>query len=344
MKHSKKILILWTSAAIVAMLWGGIALHGNARQGRAEAKKMAIQTLRSVAEQAVNREFEKLEIYRFLENKGDKKHTKRKNISKAGEFEIEVDSLKEAQGLYPLEIAGTKANILDDLGKFPLEQIGSQWKAEMNVRYGGMVCALSLEVHPLGSDDVRKVSVGDTTIIASRYDLGTYYLDDMYTMQLTAYALPGFWYCVDWANPLLWAMSGLFLCIACAGGLSYARSRKHKKTEKANVPVTAYQIGGCIYDSIQHTLAYGEETKDCTPQLAKLLLGFAQAPDFFLTNDKIDAICNWPSDDLGLNDRRRQTISSLKKLLSMDPSIQIQFVRGKRGYQLVISSDVQTAV
>ncbi|WP_301062536.1 hypothetical protein [Phocaeicola sp.] len=215
MKHSKKILILWTSAAIVAMLWGGIALHGNARQGRAEAKKMAIQTLRSVAEQAVNREFEKLEIYRFLENKGDKKHTKRKNISKAGEFEIEVDSLKETQGLYPLEIAGTKANILDDLGKFPLEQIGSQWKAEMNARYGGMVCALSLEVHPLGSDDVRKVSVEDTTIIASRYDLGTYYLDDMYTMQLTAYALPGFWCCVDWANPLLWAMSGLFLCIAC---------------------------------------------------------------------------------------------------------------------------------
>lgn len=343
MKHSKKILILWTSVAIVTMLLGGIALHGNARQGRAEVEKMAIPTLRSVAKQAVSRKFEELEVYMSWESKNDKKYTKRKAVSKAGEFEIEVDSLKEAQGLYPLEITGTKANILESLEEFPLEQMSSEWKAEMNARYGGTACALSLEVHPLGSDDVRKVSVGDTAIIASRYGLGTYYLDDMYTMRLTAYALPGFWCCVDWANPLLWAMSGLFLCIACAGGLSYARSRKHEKAEKANVPATAYQIGGCIYDSIRHTLAYGGETKDCTPQLAKLLLGFAQAPDFFLSNDEIDTLCNWCPDDLGLNDRRRQTISSLKKLLSMDPSIRIQFVRGKRGYQLVISPDAQAA-
>lgn len=59
-----------------------------------------------------------------------------------GEFEVIIDSLKEAQGLFPLDVVGFKADMLNYYGKFPLEEICLEWKAEMNDRYGGAMCAL----------------------------------------------------------------------------------------------------------------------------------------------------------------------------------------------------------
>lgn len=59
-----------------------------------------------------------------------------------GEFEVIIDSLKEAQGLFPLDVVGFKADMLNYYGKFPLEEICLEWKAEMNDRYGGVMCAL----------------------------------------------------------------------------------------------------------------------------------------------------------------------------------------------------------
>lgn len=53
-----------------------------------------------------------------------------------------IDSLKEAQGLFPLDVVGFKADMLNYYGKFPLEEICLEWKAEMNDRYGGAMCAL----------------------------------------------------------------------------------------------------------------------------------------------------------------------------------------------------------
>lgn len=49
-----------------------------------------------------------------------------------------------------------------------------------------------LKVNPMGKGIVQESSTGDETIIASQNDLGTYYLDGMYTMRLTAYMLPDF--------------------------------------------------------------------------------------------------------------------------------------------------------
>ena len=46
-------------------------------------------------------------------------------ITEEGEFEVTIDSLKEAQGLYLLEVVGYKADILNCYGKFPLEKIRS---------------------------------------------------------------------------------------------------------------------------------------------------------------------------------------------------------------------------
>ena len=66
---------------------------------------------------------------------------------------------------------------------FHWKRFGLEWKAEMNDRYGGVMCALFLKVNPMGKGIVQELSTGDETIIASQNDLGTYYLDDMYTMR-----------------------------------------------------------------------------------------------------------------------------------------------------------------
>lgn len=331
----KILVITWIGALVAVMLSWGAALHDNLRRGRAEAKEVAVQTLRSVAERVVNQEFEGLGInYMFFGDNG-KKSTTRKALSEAGEFEIVVDSLKEAQGLYSLESVGAKADMLNSCGKFPLEQICTEWKEETDARYDGAMCALSLKVHPLGSDGTQERSVGDETVIDSRYDLGTYYLDSMYTTWLTAYWMSGFWCCVDGTDALLWVLSGLFLFLLLAGGVFWVvRSRRNKQAEVSKEVATTCRIGECIFDCVKHTLTYNGETIACTSQSANLLLGFAKSPNLFLSMAEIDVLCHWSSDELGVKERRRTAISTLKKLLEVDKSIRIESVRGK-GYQIV---------
>ena len=75
----------------------------------------------------------------------------------------------------------------------------------------------------------------------------------------------------------------------------------------------------------------------CTPQAAKLLLGFAKSSELFLTNDEIAEICGWPLSDLNLGSRRRKAISLLGKLFEADDSVQILLLPERKGYQIVIS-------
>ena len=192
MKRYKKILMIWICAIVVVAVSVIVALYDNANQGQDVAKEVAVETLRKVAERVVNREFDGLGMFYAFGSDSGKKHTKRKAISENGEFEVIIDSLKEAQGLFPLDVVGFKADMLNYYGKFPLEEICLEWKAEMNDRYGGVMCALFLKVNPMGKGIVQELSTGDETIIASQNDLGTYYLDDMYTMRLTAYMLLDF--------------------------------------------------------------------------------------------------------------------------------------------------------
>lgn len=338
MKYSKKILKIWIGVvAVIAFSWGA-ALHDNARQGHVRAKEIAVQTLRRVAERVVNREFDELgESYSSFVNHS-KKHTKRKAMSETGILEVGIDSLKEAQGLYPLDFVGIKADMLNCRGEFPLEKICAEWKGEMDVRYGRVVCALSLEAHPWYKKNVRqKMSVGDTTIVVPPYDLGTYYLDGLYTMKLTAYMQLPAWCCIDGRDTLLQVLSALFLFVGMAGLAVYARHRMHKKKEKTMEQTIAYWFGEYMFDLINHTLTYQENCVMCKPQAAKLLLGFAKSTDLFLANDEIATICGWPLTDSNLDGRRRKAISLLNKLFDADDSVQICPTSGKEGYQMIIS-------
>lgn len=343
MKYSKRILVSWIGGVVMTVLLGGVALYDNACQGRAKAKEVAIQSLRSVAERVVTLKFEELEKIYVSVGNSHEKYPKRTWVSETGKYEVEVDSLKETQGLYPLEgNVAFKAHILNCYKKFPLEQIYKEWKDEMNARYEGAECALSLKVHSLENDSIQEKSVGEKTVIALSYDLGTYYLDSMYTMQLTVYTWVGFWACVDGTTLLLCVLSGLLLLLVLVGGVFYVvRFRKNEKKEIPHEVTTTYRIGECIFDPIHHTLTYREKTMACTPQPAKLLLGFVKTPDFFLSNEEIVRICGWSSEVVGINERRRTAIGSVKKLLAVDKSVQIQCVRERNGYQIVILPNSQ---
>ncbi|NVK94901.1 MULTISPECIES: DNA-binding response regulator [unclassified Bacteroides] len=336
-KHNKNILMIWIGTiAVVALSWGAVWCD-NARQGQGEAREVAIQTLRNVAERVINREFDKLEMCYVFKSDDGKKYAKRKSISETGELEVEVDSLKEARGLFPLETLGGKANMLNNCGKFPLEKICLEWEDEMNVRYGRVACALFLKVNPLGKAVCQESFAGEESVRALQYDLGTYYLDGMYTMKLTAYMQLDFRRYVDWTDSLLRLLSVFFLLVLLAGLVFYVRLRMHKEEETPKVPETVFRFGEYIFDAVCHTLIHEEGTMNCTPQAAKLLLGFAKAPDFFLTNDEIAAICGWHLEDLNLDARRRKAISLLKKMFKADGSVQICFVPEREGYQIVIS-------
>lgn len=116
MKRYKKILMIWICAIVVVAVSVIVALYDNANQGQDVAKEVAVETLRKVAERVVNREFDGLGMFYAFGSDSGKKHTKRKAISENGEFEVIIDSLKEAQGLFPLDVVGFKADMLNYYG------------------------------------------------------------------------------------------------------------------------------------------------------------------------------------------------------------------------------------
>ncbi len=337
MKRCNKITVIWTCAIVVVALFWGVALYNNARKGQAMAKEAALQTLRQVAEQVVNREFDDLGVYYVSSGNNGKRYTKRQVITEEGKFEVTIDSLKEAQGLYSLETVGYKADILNCYKKYPLEKIRSEWQEEMDAQYRGTVCVLSLKIAPLGKDVFQETFAANETICTSQNNLGTYYLDNMYTMSLTAYMQPVFLYCIDWKDNVLLIISS-FLCVLLFGLIFYVRIQLHKKEKTTDVSEkNIYLIGESSFDAINHTLTDKEEVKSCPPQAAKLLLAFIATSDYFLTYDEIAVVCGWALDDLRLNERRRKAINSLRKLFATDKSVEILAVSEKQGYQIVIS-------
>lgn len=336
MNYYNKILILWICAiAAVALFWG-VVIYENGSLGEIKLKKEATQTLREVSELVVSHDFERLGLS-YSRWGAKKKHTKRLAITEKGKFEVLVDSLKEAQGLYPLEAIGYKADMLNCYGKFPLERILYDWKKRMGERCSKTEYALSLNINPLGTDAVQEYLTGNKTICLSQHKLGTYYLNEMYTMTLTVYMLPTFWSCVDWTAPLLMLTSCILFALLL--GLLFWIRVQHSRNEKTinTLPQGTYQFGKYIFDIVKHTLTYKNEEISCTPQAAKLLFAFATAPDYLLTNDNIAATCGWSLGDDGLNERRRKAINLLRKLFEADDSIKITALPARKAYQLVIS-------
>lgn len=335
MKKCKLILWLWLCAIVVVAFVFVVLVFSNARQGEVMIRGMAEKTLREVAERVVNQEFRELGLP-YVEWRNKLKHIKRIVITADGRFEVVIDSLKEKQSLFSLETIGYKIGILNDFNKIPLEQILHHWQIEMKEKHNGVTCAFCLEIHTLGSNKTQVSKLGDTTICISKNMLGTYYLDNMYTMVLTVYTLPTFVSCIDWTDGWLLATVYLLIILFFAfpiwvGVIRY-QERKVVEVMTGNI----FQFGQYSFDAVLHSLSYKGHKTNCTPQSAKLLIAFANASNYILSNEEIADVCGWALDDNGIDQRRRKAIALLRKLFLADDSVQIIALDNKGGYQMVI--------
>ena len=117
-KLYRSILCGWIAAlACMALLWCVAVCH-SARQGKAAVKEVAKENLCEAVELELDREFERMKspYSRFF---GEKKHTKRLSVTEKGMFEVMIDSVKETQALYSLEVMGAKVDVLFSLDSFP---------------------------------------------------------------------------------------------------------------------------------------------------------------------------------------------------------------------------------
>lgn len=311
----KSILWVWVAALVVATLLCGVAICDSAKQGKAAILKKADESLRGVAELEVNRAFEELGIP-YSSSGGRRKRPKRQLVSKNGKFEVLVDSMKEAHGLYSLENIGMYAYYLNALGAFPLKQIYDKWHEKIAEDNLEIASAFKLKIAMLEEDVQYKSILGDSAICISPNELGTYYLDFMYTMTLTVYLVPTFWQSADLTS--FSTLIALCVWLVIAMGLLIWIWMQKLREKRLSAPLfqNTYQIGEYVFDIVKHTLTYQGTVKSCSPQNAKLLYAFLTAPHNQLTYDEIARACGWPLDSIGLDDRRRNAIRELRKLFA----------------------------
>lgn len=333
-KNKQTKLLLSIICMVAATLFWGGAVYYSSLQGQADMRETAIQSLRDIAELEVNRSIEETRIpYSKFFSK--KKHTKRIVITEKGKFEVSIDSVKEAQGLYSLEVMGSKVEILNSFGGFPLKRIYDNWKERMKETRYDIPMALLMEQTPLGSNVVQRLSCGDSAVFVSGNELGSYYLDGAYTMVLTAYLLPDFWECIDWNSPWVILVTGAWLILMISVLLKIRASKLQREEHKSDTLIeNSYQIGEYVFDIVNYTLTYKDVVKPCSLQLGKLLYAFLVAPDHILTYDEITKVCGWPDDCITLGDRRRDVIRKLRKLF--DGRVEFVAHIEEKVYQMII--------
>lgn len=79
--------------------------------------------------------------------------------------------------------------------------------------------------------------VGDSTLMTDKFKLGTYYLDDMYFLELTAYlSLPSPWLCADWEKTGIVSCSIVVVFCLCIFVLLFWNNRKKDNDDEAADP------------------------------------------------------------------------------------------------------------
>lgn len=332
-KLYRSILCGWIAAlACMALLWCVAVCH-SARQGKAAVKEVAKENLCEAVELELDREFERMKIpySRFF---GEKKHTKRLSVTEKGMFEVMIDSVKETQALYSLEVMGAKVDVLFSLDSFPLERIYDNWQERIKNSQNGVSSTLFLKRTPLGEDAAQESYLGDSTICFPQNELGTYYLDCMYTTVLTACLLPAFWQSVDWTSTWVLLLSCVWLILFFSLLVWFMILKLRKRRATGTSVQDTYQIGEYVFNILKHTLTCQGIEKPCSLQNSKLLYAFLTAPDHFLTYDEIAKVCGWSLDSAGLGERRRNAIRNLRELF--DNKVDFLSLPGKKACQMVI--------
>ncbi len=349
MKRYRQILSILVGFLLLAIAMLTFQVYKSGIEGRRVCKQKADVSLKSVAELWAYRELDKLEtpyIYEGGEPKA--KGKKRRMVLAEGKIVVEVDSVKEARKLFSSWGLSAKINALLLLSTPDVVLLNEMWQKEMNGIHPYCFGALILQSKIPSEKKEQKFIAGDSTLMINKHKLGTYYLDNMYFLQLKSYlSLPSLWQCVNWREDGIVFFSAII--VICMLIFAFLQNRKKNDKYKINNPddivkcisEKKYQIGEVLFDEEASTLTFkGQNSLKCPMQAYKLLSAFIHTEKHFLSNNRIIEICSWCPTDIGIDAKRRVTISQLRKLLDCKKS-HVNLESGKNaekelGFYLVV--------
>ena len=243
---------------------------------------------------------------------------------------VAVDSIKEGKRLIASHSLSAKIRFLFLVDKVVFNVLNDLWQEDLNDSHTYCSGALMLQSELPGDRKGKKFMVGDSTLMADKFKLGTYYLDDMYFLELTVYlSLPSPWLCADWGKTGIVSCSIVVVFCLCIFVLFFWNNRKKDNDDEAADPddfvirisENKYQIGGVLFDEEACTLTFEDRSVvKCPMQSYKLLSAFVHAKSHFLSNNRIVEVCGWSLDNININQNRRVTVSLLRKLLDTEKS------------------------
>ena len=332
---------MWVMVLLAWIVWCGIAIGRSARAGKIDIRQQAEEALAFRFEREINKDYDALGIPYSVES-ARKGFLPDKRVMVTGKrrFEVEIDSLKEKQSLYPLESMGFKAYMLEYCSSFPLVSIRDGWEEALG---GDVLLLLVLTCTLPETDSMHVERAGDLSIERGDCLLGMYYLDDFYTMQLAAYARISFWQCVGWGSPEVSVPlgGGVVLWLAVVVWKLYGRfSRRDTDALAADSrEKSVWTLGNLAYDKDSMMLTCGGQRVDMAPQCLKLFCAFLFHGGY-LSDEDIFRTLNWNLTDGNLNVKKRHAISNLRgRLAELDRRIQIKH-EGK-GYKIFINASEQ---
>lgn len=329
MKHYKLICYILGGALFFSL--GTLIYRGyeSGLEGRERCKQKAEASLKSAAELWVNREFDKLGIpYSFSGGEEKVKSKKRRMVLAEGEMVVEVDSLKERKLLITSWVLSSKARILLLLDTPSVDLLNELWQKDIDGKQSYCSSALVLQSELPSDRKGERFTTGDSRLMTDKFKLGTYYLDDMYFLELTAYlSLPSPWLCANWGKTGIVSSSIVVVLCLCIFVFLLWHNRKEDNDEAdpddfvIRISENKYQIGGVLFDEEGCTLTFEDRSVvKCPMQSYKLLSAFVHAENHFLSNNRIVEVCGWSLENININQNRRVTVSLLRKLLDAEKS------------------------
>ena len=330
-KHYRKISYVLGGILLFAVGMLAFQVYESGVEGRGICKREAEASLKSVTELWANREFDKLGIPYSVGGGEPKEESKQRRIVLAeGETVVAVDSIKEEKRLIASHNLSAKVRFLFLVDKAAFSLLNELWQEDLNDRHTYCSGALMLQSELPGDRKGKKVMAGDSTLMTDKFKLGTYYLDDMYFLELTAYlSLPSPWLCADWGKTGIVSSSIIVILCLCIFVLLFWHNRKKDNDDEAvdpddcvtRISENKYQIGGVLFDEEACTLTFEvRSVVKCPMQSYKLLSAFVHAENHFLSNNRIVEVCGWSLENININQNRRVTVSLLRKLLAAEKS------------------------
>ena len=321
-------------------------------EGYEHCKQEAEHSLRTATELWINLEFDKLGIpYSYGGGRLEVKSKKHPIVLVEGETAVAVESVKKGERLIASWILNSKARVLFLLNEISFSHLNELWQEDLEDIHPYCSGHLMLQSELPGDRTGGRFMAGNSMLMANEHKLGTYYLDDMYFLELTAYlAVPSPWLCTDWGEcEIIVNLVVVILCL-CILAFFVLRSRTRDDKNETNssddfvirISERRYQISGVLFDEEAGTLTFGDQSEvKCPMQSYKLLSAFVHAVNHFLSNNRIVEVCGWSLKDTGINVKRRGAVSQLRKLLDCEKShVKVESGKNKQnefGFYLLAS-------